>query len=126
MSINDWDGNLIININFFNLFIDLFFIIYAIILALRKQARHLENDIDLKLVAFSKIGAGSNSSSNNADTAPLLGEHVFDNLTVEIEQMLEKLSNLNEKMSELPATGAAMLHTLQRHREILHVCKLKI
>jgi len=26
---------------------------------LRKQARSLENEIDLKLVAFSKIGAGS-------------------------------------------------------------------
>ncbi|KAH8310231.1 hypothetical protein KR044_000127, partial [Drosophila immigrans] len=91
---------------------------------LRKQARTLENEIDLKLVAFSKIGAGSsnsisNNSNNNADTSPLLGEHVFDSLSAEIEQMLDKLSSLNEAMSELPATGSAALHTLQRHREIL-------
>ncbi|XP_022211491.1 Golgi SNAP receptor complex member 1 [Drosophila obscura] len=91
---------------------------------LRKQARTLENEIDLKLVAFSKIGAGSggnsNSSGGSADTSPLLGDHVFDSLSEEIEQMLEKLSTLNESMSDLPATGAAAMHTLQRHREILH------
>lgn len=61
---------------------------------LRKQARTLENEIDLKLVAFSKIGAGSSSiSSGNsaADTSPLLGEHVFDSLSAEIEQMLDKV-----------------------------------
>ncbi|XP_034662699.1 Golgi SNAP receptor complex member 1 [Drosophila subobscura] len=96
---------------------------------LRKQARTLENDIDLKLVAFSKIGAGSggssgignsNSSNSSADTSPLLGDHVFDSLSEEIEQILEKLSTLNESMSDLPATGAAAMHTLQRHREILH------
>ncbi|KAL7729913.1 hypothetical protein ACLKA6_009226 [Drosophila palustris] len=91
---------------------------------LRKQARTLENEIDLKLVAFSKIGAGSSISSNSgnnnsADTSPLLGEHVFDSLSAEIEQMLEKLSSLNESMSELPTTGSAAMHTLQRHREIL-------
>ncbi|XP_037824284.1 Golgi SNAP receptor complex member 1 [Lucilia sericata] len=91
--------------------------------ALRKQARLLENEIDLKLVAFSKIGAGSSSSSmghsSNADTSPLLGEHVFDSLSEEIAQMLDKLSSINETMAELPTTGAAAMHTLQRHREIL-------
>ncbi|XP_055849850.1 Golgi SNAP receptor complex member 1 [Episyrphus balteatus] len=89
--------------------------------ALRKQARHLENEIDLKLVAFSKIGAGSSSSGghSSADTSPLLGEHVFDSLSEEIAQMLDKLSSLNENMSELPTSGAAAIHTLQRHREIL-------
>ncbi|EDW81710.1 uncharacterized protein Dwil_GK12206 [Drosophila willistoni] len=86
---------------------------------LRKQARTLENEIDLKLVAFSKIGAGGISNSITADTSPLLGEHVFESLSEEIEQMLEKLSSLNESMSDLPATGAAAMHTLQRHREIL-------
>ncbi|KAH8358889.1 hypothetical protein KR093_003203, partial [Drosophila rubida] len=95
------------------------------IAVLRKQARTLENEIDLKLVAFSKVGAGSSSitsnsgNNNSADTSPLLGEHVFDSLSAEIEQMLDKLSSLNEAMSELPATGSAAMHTLQRHREIL-------
>ncbi|XP_058449043.1 Golgi SNAP receptor complex member 1 [Malaya genurostris] len=95
---------------------------------LRKQARHLENDIDLKLIAFNKVGVGSGSlgSSANAepgsdaDTAPLLGDHVFESLSLEIEQMLDKLSSINEKMSEIPSSGAAVMHVLQRHREILH------
>lgn len=58
---------------------------------LRKQARYLENDIDMKLVAFSKIGAGGSASHNTGDTSPLLGESIFDNLSEEIEQILEKV-----------------------------------
>ncbi|XP_065088518.1 Golgi SNAP receptor complex member 1 [Ochlerotatus camptorhynchus] len=92
--------------------------------ALRKQARHLENDIDLKLIAFNKVGTGSSSlnsaASSPSDTSPLLGDHVFESLSLEIEQMLDKLSNINEKMAEIPGTGAAVMHVLQRHREILH------
>lgn len=92
--------------------------------ALRKQARHLENDIDLKLIAFNKVGAAAPAStsgpSSSSDTAPLLGDHVFESLSLEIEQMLDKLSGLNEKMAEIPGTGAAVMHVLQRHREILH------
>lgn len=58
---------------------------------LRKQARKLENDIDMKLVAYSKIGTSTMPSTSAADTAPLLNEHVFDSLSMEIEQMLEKV-----------------------------------
>ncbi|CAD7086891.1 unnamed protein product [Hermetia illucens] len=89
--------------------------------ALRKQARHLENEVDLKLVAFSKVGAGTSGSGgiHGADTSPLLGEHVFDSLSAEIGQMLDRLSEINESMAEIPSSGTAMMHTLQRHREIL-------
>lgn len=98
-------------------------------------------------MAFSKVGAGAGASttSKNDDTSPLLREGVYDSLSAEIEQMLNKvvvdqlnfkaailnlhsklcsllqLSGLNENMSELPATGTAMIHTLQRHRDILNV-----
>lgn len=112
---------------------------FSFLTALRKQARHIENDIDVKLVAFSKVGAGS--GTNTADTAPLLSENLFDSLSVEIVQMLDKvntlfnrslwcsnsitlsfqLSGINEKMAEVPTTGTAMMHTLQRHRDILNV-----
>uniref|UniRef100_A0A1A9W9I3 Golgi SNAP receptor complex member 1 n=1 Tax=Glossina brevipalpis TaxID=37001 RepID=A0A1A9W9I3_9MUSC len=90
--------------------------------ALRKQARHLENEIDVKLVAFGKIGANSNSTighSSNADTSPLLGESIFDSLSEEITQKLDKLASINEAMAESPATNTAAMHNLQRHREIL-------
>lgn len=94
---------------------------------LRKQARQLENEIDLKLVSFSKLGTGVGGhgfKSESMDTVPLLsGEHVFETMALEIEQLLNKLSSLNEKMAEARATqtqaGPAVQHTLQRHREIL-------
>lgn len=34
---------------------------------LRKQARHLENEIDLKLVSFSKLGTGLGSRDVKSD-----------------------------------------------------------
>lgn len=65
---------------------------------MRKQARHLENDIDIKLVAFSKVGAGaggvagpSSANDDDEDTAPLLREGVYGTLSTEIEQMLNKV-----------------------------------
>ncbi|KAK0076974.1 hypothetical protein PV325_004607 [Microctonus aethiopoides] len=93
---------------------------------LRKQARHLENEIDAKLVAFSKLGINVGSSHSSADTVPLLDEdHVFDNMTSEIESLLAKLLDINERMSGIQANGAAMLHTMQRHKEILKDYKLE-
>ncbi|XP_066601066.1 Golgi SNAP receptor complex member 1 [Prorops nasuta] len=93
---------------------------------LRKQARHLENEIDAKLVAFSKLGVNASSRHVTADEVPLLDEeHVFDNMALEIETLLSKLLTVNDKMSELQPNGAAMLHTMQRHKEILKDYKLE-
>ncbi|KAH0549994.1 golgi SNAP receptor complex member Gos28 isoform X1 [Cotesia typhae] len=93
---------------------------------LRKQARHVENEIDAKLVAYSKLGINAGSSHASADTVPLLDEdHVFENMTSEIESLLAKLMTINDKMSGIQANGAAMLHTMQRHKEILKDYKLE-
>lgn len=46
----------------------------------------------MKLVAFSKVGsAGAPTTSKNDDTSPLLREGVYDSLSAEIEQMLNKV-----------------------------------
>lgn len=45
----------------------------------------------MKLVAYSKVGGSSSLPTTSIDTAPLLGEHVFDSLSMEIEQMLDKV-----------------------------------
>ncbi|XP_017763496.1 PREDICTED: Golgi SNAP receptor complex member 1 isoform X2 [Eufriesea mexicana] len=93
---------------------------------LRRQARHLENDIDAKLVAFSKLGVNSGSKLVNSDEVPLLDEeHVFENMASEIEALLTKLFSINERMGKLQPNGAAMLHTMQRHKEILKDYKLE-
>ncbi|XP_077578169.1 Golgi SNAP receptor complex member 1 isoform X1 [Stigmatopora nigra] len=101
---------------------------------LRKQARQLENELDLKLVSFSKLCTSYNTSrdarrGDTSDTTPLLNnstqDRMFDTMSVEIEQLLAKLTLVNDKMAEYtnsPGTAslnAALMHTLQRHRDIL-------
>ncbi|MEE6468610.1 hypothetical protein FKM82_008328 [Ascaphus truei] len=104
---------------------------------LRKQARQLENELDLKLVSFSKLCTSYSHSNTregrrdrySSDTTPLLNgssqDHMFETMAVEIEQLLAKLTGVNDKMAEYSSTAgvtsinAALMHTLQRHRDIL-------
>ncbi|XP_055081976.1 Golgi SNAP receptor complex member 1 isoform X2 [Periophthalmus magnuspinnatus] len=101
---------------------------------LRKQARQLENELDLKLVSFSKLCTSYSSCrdarrSDTSDTTPLLNnstqDRMFDTMSVELEQLLAKLTAVNDKMAEYTNTpgsaslNAALMHTLQRHRDIL-------
>nr|XP_049582758.1 Golgi SNAP receptor complex member 1 isoform X2 [Syngnathus scovelli] len=101
---------------------------------LRKQARQWENELDLKLVSFSKLCTSYNSSrdgrrGDTSDTTPLLNnstqDRMFDTMSVEIEQLLAKLTTVNDKMAEYTnapgaaSLNAALMHTLQRHRDIL-------
>ncbi|CAG6004069.1 unnamed protein product [Menidia menidia] len=103
---------------------------------LRKQARQLENELDLKLVSFSKLCTTYSSSRDgrrgeSSDTTPLLNnstqDRMFDTMSVEIEQLLAKLTAVNDKMAEYTNTpgssslNAALMHTLQRHRDILQL-----
>nr|CAB3250386.1 Golgi SNAP receptor complex member 1-like [Phallusia mammillata] len=92
---------------------------------LRRQARRLENELDLKLVSFSKLG--TSISHNTSDTAPLLNssssDHMIETMAMEIEQLLAKLTGMNDRMSEhlesISSSNPAMMHTVQRHRDIL-------
>uniref|UniRef100_A0A8D8PT14 Golgi SNAP receptor complex member 1 n=1 Tax=Cacopsylla melanoneura TaxID=428564 RepID=A0A8D8PT14_9HEMI len=98
---------------------------------LRKQARKLENDIDVKLTCLSKLGTGSHGlKSSESDTEPLLSaDHMIESTASEIESLLVKLSDTNEKMSDIMAEGgkdAAAIHTLQRHKEILEDYKKEL
>jgi len=86
---------------------------------LRKQARSLENEIDLKLVTFSKLGT---SYSRGGDKQPLLGPESLDKLQEDLQSLLDQLGQVNDEMSEFANSAgqtAAIQHTLQRHSEIL-------
>lgn len=90
---------------------------------LRKQARALENEVDLKLVSFSKLGT---NFSRKEDQQPLLGGQGgdLDRLQTDLETLLEQLGQVNEDMAGFAAgagagQSAAIHHTLQRHTEIL-------
>ncbi len=64
---------------------------------LRKEARALENEIDSKLISYSKFGASFAQSSFLRDdsasdsTALLNGDHVSSAMGQEIEQLLLKV-----------------------------------
>ncbi|KAG7516734.1 Golgi SNAP receptor complex member 1-like [Solea senegalensis] len=95
---------------------------------LRKEARQLENELDLKLVSFSKL-CTSYSSSNSREQRTRNSSSSQDNMlvamTTELQQLLANLSAVNDKMAEYTSTpgvsshNAALMHTLQRHRDIL-------
>lgn len=105
---------------------------------LRKQARQLENEIDSKLVAFSKLSSSFSSSSgpnsnninsnNNNPNNQQSSDLHFGTLSNELEESLKKLTVINNRMSDIlnsdDHSGSASLssgniHTLQRHRDIL-------
>lgn len=60
---------------------------------LRKQARQLENELDLKLVSFSKLGTSYGHSDK--DHTPLLNNspnsRMFETMAMEIEQLLTQV-----------------------------------
>ena len=99
---------------------------------LRKQARALENEIDLKLVSFSKLGTNysraATTANSDSDKQPLLGgaESGLESLESDLESLLSQLSAINDEMAGYAAgagdaRSAAIHHTLQRHSEILQV-----
>ncbi|XP_037322600.2 Golgi SNAP receptor complex member 1-like [Pungitius pungitius] len=99
---------------------------------LRKQARQLENELDLKLVSFSKLCTSYSSSSNrdqrtrdSRSDSVGSSQAMLVSMTTELEQLLANLTAVNDKMAEYTNSpgasshNAALMHTLQRHRDIL-------
>jgi Golgi SNAP receptor complex protein 1 len=86
---------------------------------LRKQARQLENEIDSKLMSFSKLC--SNYVARD-QTSHHPSSSSFETMSIEIEKLLEHLSDINKRMTDaIPALlgpNTAATHTLQRHHEI--------
>ncbi len=92
---------------------------------LRKQARQHENEIDTKLMSFSKLCSNyvahdqNDTSSSTASTT----SSSFETMSIEIEKLLERLADINKRMADvvpsLLGPNSAATHTLQRHHEIL-------
>lgn len=76
---------------------------FIFFLALRKQARHLENEIDAKLIALSKLGIKMTSHHANLETVPLMEEdNVFENMSSEIDSLLAKVKILKHRINFKP------------------------
>ncbi|KAM4620061.1 Golgi SNAP receptor complex member 1-like [Polymixia lowei] len=99
---------------------------------LRKQARQIENELDLKLVSFSKLCTSYSSGNfdhrqrdSRSGPAGSSQDNLLVAMTTELEQLLASLTVVNDKMAEYTNTpgasshNAALMHTLQRHRDIL-------
>lgn len=107
----------------------------------------MENQIDIKLVSLSKFGTSLGQASNarpvdrtvGADRQPLLAngstsdteddasseKSRLSEMTSELDSLLNRLSSVNESLSSLAGgqsgTSSSVLHTLQRHQDILKV-----
>lgn len=89
---------------------------------LRKQACQYENEIDAKLMSFSKLC--SNYSVHDAhDSSTTNSKTSIDTMSIEIESLLERLSDISKRMSDIVPSllgpGSPATHTVQRHLEIL-------
>lgn len=93
---------------------------------LRKEARALESEIDNKLTSYSKFGTSFAQSSflrddSSSDASSLLnGDHVSSAMGQEIEQLLIRLSEVNERMSKTTDLSASVNNYITNHRTKLH------
>ncbi|XP_077235464.1 Golgi SNAP receptor complex member 1-2-like [Tasmannia lanceolata] len=91
---------------------------------LRKEARKIEGDLDVKLSSYAKLGARF-TQRGYADTgSPTVGSsRSWRSMEMEIQSLLEKLLDINDSMSRCAASvipTTSVTQKLARHRDILH------
>ncbi|KAK9817986.1 hypothetical protein WJX72_005378 [[Myrmecia] bisecta] len=85
---------------------------------LRKQARKLEGDLDIKLAAYGKLCSGYDGTFGGE--SGLASHQAAQAKAAELEALLASLSDVNDSMSSTIAGASdARTHTLKRHRDIL-------
>ncbi|XP_072960525.1 Golgi SNAP receptor complex member 1-2-like [Typha angustifolia] len=84
---------------------------------LRKEARRLEGDLDVRLSSYAKLGGYS-------DPRIPTSESHWKSVEMEIETLLERLIDVNEEMSRCASAAttpaSSVAQKLTRHRDILH------
>ncbi|KAK4379416.1 hypothetical protein RND71_001278 [Anisodus tanguticus] len=91
---------------------------------LRKEARKIEGDVDVKLSSYAKLGARVTQGGYVEAGSPTLGSsRSWKSTEMEIQSLLEKLLDVNDSMSRCAASAApttSVTQKLARHRDILH------
>ncbi|KAJ6955173.1 Golgi SNAP receptor complex member 1-2-like isoform X1 [Populus alba x Populus x berolinensis] len=92
---------------------------------LRREARKIEGDLDVKLSSYAKLGARFTTQGGGyvEGGSPTVGSsRSWKSMEMEIQSSLEKLLDINDAMSRCAAASAATSVTqkLARHRDILH------
>ncbi|CAF1873156.1 BnaC04g50160D [Brassica napus] len=88
---------------------------------LRREARKIEGDLDVKLSSYAKLGARFNQGGYGVDGGSPGGS--WKSMEIEIQSSLEKLLDINDSMSRCAASAAPTISVTQklaRHRDILH------
>ncbi|GMT18356.1 hypothetical protein PFISCL1PPCAC_9653, partial [Pristionchus fissidentatus] len=98
---------------------------------LRKRARTLENDVDVKLTQLNKMAGNGRAVSSSLDSSSSSSEGgrqaLFTRMCGDLERVIGQLSECNDEMSSLVegsagagwAANPAVTHTVRRHRDIL-------
>ncbi|KAK3033759.1 hypothetical protein RJ639_034201 [Escallonia herrerae] len=91
---------------------------------LRKEARKIEGDLDVKLSSYGKLGARFTQGGYVDTGSPTVStSRSWKSMEMEIESLLEKLLDVNDSMSRCAASAApttSVTQKLARHRDILH------
>ncbi|KOM57564.1 hypothetical protein LR48_Vigan11g059700 [Vigna angularis] len=91
---------------------------------LRKEARKIEGDLDVKLSSYAKLGGRFTQTGHVDGGSPPLGSsRSWKSMEMEIQSLLEKLLDINDSMSRCAASAGpatSVTQKLARHRDILH------
>lgn len=91
---------------------------------LRKEARKIEGDIDVKLSSYAKLGARFTHGGYGDAGSPTVGSsRSWKSMEMEIQSLLEKLLDINDSMSRCATSATpttSITQKLARHRDILH------
>ncbi|OAY75442.1 Golgi SNAP receptor complex member 1-2 [Ananas comosus] len=92
---------------------------------LRREARKIEGDLDVKLSSYARLASRSSTSSGFVDSgSPTVGSsRSWKSMEMEIQSLLEKLLDVNDAMSRCAASATpttSVTQKLARHRDILH------
>ncbi|CAN1188781.1 Golgi SNAP receptor complex member 1-2 [Linum perenne] len=95
---------------------------------LRREARKVEGDLDVKLSSYAKLGVRftqADLDSGSVETgSPTVGSvRSWKSVEMEIQSLLEKLLDINDSMSrcaESASQTTSVNQKLARHRDILH------
>jgi hypothetical protein len=93
---------------------------------LRKEARKVEGDLDVKLSSYNKLGgmlAHGGFVDVGSGAEGVGGDGSWKSMEMEIESLLEKLLDINDAMSRCVAAAistTSVTQKLARHRDILH------
>ncbi|KAB2074531.1 hypothetical protein ES319_A07G159200v1 [Gossypium barbadense] len=88
---------------------------------LRREARKIEGDLDVKLSSYAKLGARFTQGDTGSPTVG--SSRSWKSMEMEIQSLLEKLLDINDAMSRCAASAASttsVTQKLARHRDILH------